>query len=176
MYGPDAVKMPKLLAYILEFGFDIRNADEFIKIPPEEGHLMTADEENEMWYQGVVPPRRPDDNDMRHAQSHMEEFGQERFAELEARDPATAGKARVHAAEHMRKLMLAQDQQEKVLMEMAQAGTAMGLLGGNVAGAGSPDQEAGSPKVRSNENERGEESGGSPQSEAMASAPNGGAQ
>ena len=46
---------------------------------------------------------------------------------------------------------------------------------GNVPGAGSPNQQPGSPKVRSNEIERGEGQGGA-QSSAMQQAPNPGAQ
>lgn len=178
MYGPNAVKMPKLLALILEQGFDIRNVDEFISVPPEEAGLLTAIEEHEMWYHGNVPPRKPDDNDMRHAAMHMEEMGTERFELLEKTSPGTAARARAHTAEHMRKLALLQEIQEGQMMLMAQAAQMQGLGGGGgggspVAGAAGPGQDPGSPKVRSNETERGE---GSPQSEGMQGAPNLGAQ
>lgn len=175
MYGPNAVKMPKLLAMILEIGFDIRNVDEFIQIPPEEAGLLTALEEHEMWYHGVVPPRKPDDNDMRHALAHMQEFGSERFAELEKRSPGTAARARAHAAEHMRKIALLQEIQEGMMMQVAQVAAMQGISGGAPNGAATPGQEPGSPKVRNNETERGEGSDG-PKSEAMRSAPNAGAQ
>lgn len=157
MYGPNAVKMPKLIAFIMEQGFDIRNVDEFVQLPPDEAGLVTAVEEHEMWYHGNVPPRRADDNDWRHAISHMEEMKSERFAELEQADPGTAAHARAHTMDHMRKIALLQEQQEKMLMEMQQAATAMNL-GGDGAGAGpegaaEPGQEPGSPKVRKNETE-----------------------
>lgn len=182
MYGPNAVKMPKLMAYIMENGFDIRNADEFIQLPPEDTKLVTALEEHEAWYHGNVPPRRADDNDMRHALAHQEEIASERFEELERRDPGVAAKARAHVADHLRKLALVQEQQEKMLMEMGQAAAAQGItVGGEGAGAGGPDgaaepgQDPESPKVRSNENEPGGEQREA-KSEAMSNAPNGGAQ
>lgn len=175
MYGPDAVKMPKLLAMILEVGFDVRNVDDFIKVPPEEAGLLTAIEEHEMWYHGVVPPRRPDDNDMRHAVAHMEEFGSERFAELDRRSPGTTARARAHAADHMHKIALLQEQQEGLMMQVAQVAAMQGLTGAP-AGAAQAGQEPTSPKVRRNENERGEGVGSEEQSEAMAGAPNLGAQ
>lgn len=160
MYGPNAVKMPKLLAYILENAFDIRNVDEFIQLPPDEAKLLTAIEEQELWYHGNVPPRRPDDNDMRHVISHMEEMKGERFADLEQADPGTAALARAHTADHMRKLALLQEQQEKMMMEMAQAATAMNIGGGGAAdGAGQPGQDAQSPKVRREEGGHGGEGG-----------------
>ncbi len=177
MYGPTAVKMPKLLAMILEIGFDIRNVDEFIQIPPEEAGLMTALEEHEMCNHGVVPPRKPDDNDMRHILGHMNEFGSERFKQLETISPGTAARARTHAADHMRKMALQQEIQEKVMMEMAQVASMQGMAGGGSSappGAAEPGQEPESPKVRRNEVERGERQG--TRSEAMAQAPNQGAQ
>src|SRR4030095_13268116 len=167
--------MPKFLAMILEIGFDIRNVDEFITVPPEEAGLLTAIEEHELWYHGNVPPRKPDDNDMRHVLAHMQEFGSERFAELESRSPGTAARARAHAAEHMRKIALLQEQQEGMMMQVAQAAAMQGWGGGPPAGAAEPGQEPGSPKVRRNEQERGE-GNGEPQSEAMSGAPNLGAQ
>lgn len=176
MYGPQAVKMPKLLAMILEIGFDIRNVDEFITVPPEEAGLLTAIEEHELWYHGVVPPRKPDDNDMRHALAHMQEFGSERFDELDKRSPGTAARARAHAAEHMRKIALLQEQQEGMMMQVAQVAAMQGIGGGAPAGAAGPGQEPTSPKVRRNENERGEGVGEEEKSEAMAGAPNLGAQ
>ncbi len=178
MYGPMAVKMPKLLAYILEFGFDIRNADDFITVPPEEAGLLTAIEEQEVWYHGEVPPRRADDNDARHIFAHMQEIMSERFELLEKTSPGTAARARAHIVEHQRKVALVKDQQEKALMEMAQQGSMMqAMQGGNgqspIAGAGGPSQAPGSPNQRSNEFDRGEQQGA--KSEAMANAPNAGA-
>jgi len=181
MYGPNAVKMPKLYAYIMQHGFDIRNVDEFIQLPPDESRLLTAIEEAELWYHGNVPPRRPDDNDMRHVISHMEEMKTERFQMLEESDPGTAARARAHTADHMRKLALLQEQQEKMMMDMAQAAAAQGIAS---EGAASPSQEPGSPKIRSNENEdsgRNGQSGSNgstseTKSEAMSGAPNEGAQ
>jgi hypothetical protein len=158
MYGPQAVKMPKLLAYIMENAFDIRNVDEFVQLPPDESRLLTAIEEQELWYHGVVPPRRPDDNDMRHVLAHMEEFKEQRFADLEQADPGTAALARAHVADHMRKLALLQEQQEQQMMQMAQAAGAMNIGGGDTgggeggpAGAAEPGQSPSSPKVRRNE-------------------------
>jgi hypothetical protein len=177
MYGPQAVKMPKLLAMILEQGFDIRNVDEFISLPPEESGLLTAMEEHELWYHGNVPPRRPDDNDMRHVANHMEEISTDRFKMLEQADPGTAAKARAHIAEHYRKIALLQEIQEGQMMQLAQVAEMQGMQGGGgspVAGAAGPDQDPGSPKVRNNETERGE--GREVQSAAMQAAPNAGAQ
>ncbi len=175
MYGPNAVKMPKLMAYVMEQGFDIRNVDEFIGLPPDETKLLTAIEEHELWYHGNVPPRRADDNDMRHVLAHQEEIAGERFAQLESRDPGTAAAARAHIADHMRKLALLQEQQEQMMMQMAQVqaaqGGASGGGGGGPEGAAEPGQDPESPKVRSNENERTAET----KSSAMSNAPNEGA-
>lgn len=179
MYGPQSIKLTKFFAWILKHGFDVRNADEFVTMPPEESRLLTAIEEQELWYHGNVPPRRPDDNDARHVLSHMEEVKGERFAELEQRDPGTAAKARAHIADHMRKMALQQEQQEKFLADMAQAAAAQGIgqgggesssPSGKPDGASSPDQDPESPKVRRNEQTR------DVKSEAMSNAPNGGAQ
>lgn len=180
MYGPNAIKTLKLAAYVMEQGFDIRNVDEFVSLPPEDSKLLTAIEEQEMWYHGNVPPRRPDDNDMRHALAHQEEIVTERFVELERRDPGTAAKARAHIADHLRKLALLQEQQEKMLMEMQQAANAQGISTGGEGGVGpdgaaEPGQEPDSPKVRADENEGGGENK-EVKSEAMRNAPNGGAQ
>ena len=192
LYGPNAVKMPKLYAYILEQGFDIRNVDEFIGLPPEETRLLTAVEEQELWYHGNVPPRRPDDNDYLHAISHMEEIKTDRFALLEESDASVAGQARAHIADHMRKLMLTQEQQQKALMDMAQAAAMQGImqpdasmdpLGGptNAAEGGPTNtQEPGSPKLRTNEytdqSRNGNQMNGSDmKSNAMSQAPNMGA-
>lgn len=173
MYGPNAVKMTKLLAMILDVGFDIRNVDEFITVPPEEAGLLTALEEHELWYHGVVPPRKPDDNDLRHAMAHMEEIKSERFADLEKRSPGTAAYARAHIAEHMRKIALLQEVQEGMMMQVAQVAAMQGIGGGAPNGAATPDQDAESPKFRQNETSRG---GEEEQSESMSRAPNGGAQ
>jgi hypothetical protein len=177
MYGPDAVKMPKLMAYVMEHGFDIRNADEFIGMPPEDTRLLTAIEEAELWYHGNVPPRRADDNDMRHILAHQEEMATERFAELTMRDPGTAAGARAHLADHMRKVALEQEQQEKAIMKMAQQASMLGAGGGGeggVEGAAEPGQEADSPKVRKSENER-QGKNSEVKGEAMSNAPNEGA-
>jgi len=184
MYGPSAVKMPKLLAYIMEMAFDIRNVDEFIQLPPDEARLLTAMEEEELWYHGSVPPRRPDDNDMRHILSHEEQIGTERFAELEKSDPGTAAKSRAHIADHYRKLMLVQELQEKMLMEQAQQQSMLGLAGEGGGGAAQqpsaaqPGQEPGSPKTRRTGGGQGDEGGGPFQeakSSGMSGAPNEGA-
>ena len=39
MYGPQAIKMIPLWATILEHGFDIRNVEDFVTLPPEEAGL-----------------------------------------------------------------------------------------------------------------------------------------
>lgn len=190
-YGPTAVNQPKLLAYILEQGFDIRNADEFVTIPESEGSLLTPMEEHELMYHGYVPVRKPDDNDMRHFMGHMQELQEERFKMLAESDPQTAGKFRAHIAEHVRKLAMLQDRQEYRLMQAAQAAAEQGIQvppgfedldfrGQELqqqqgpAGAASPGQAPTSPKVRTNEIERGE--GQQAQSQAMGNAPNPGAQ
>lgn len=179
MYGPNAVKLPKLLAYIMEVAFDIRNVDEFIQLPPDEAHLLTAMEEEELWYHGSVPPRRPDDNDMRHILSHKEQIATERFAQLEQSDPGTASKARAHIADHYRKLALVQELQEKMLMEQAQMQSMMAMSGEGGGGAAEPGQAPGSPKVRREEGGHGGEDGGGEfrdaKSEGMSGAPNPGA-
>lgn len=177
MYGPQAVKMPKLLAHILEFGFDIRNADDFITVPPDEAGLMTALEEHESWYHGKVPPRRADDNDARHIFAHMQEITTDRFKFLEEKSPGTADRARAHLADHQRKIALVKEMQEKALMEMAQMNSMTGgqQNGSPVAGAGGPGQAPGSPNVRANEFDRGEQQGAEEKSAAMQGAPNGGA-
>ncbi len=178
MYGPMAVKMPKLMAYILEIGHGILNADDFITVPPEEGGLMTALEEHECWYHGNVPPRRADDNDMRHVFAHMQELMTERFKLLEDTSPGTASRAVAHLAEHQRKIALVKEQQEKALMEMGQMQSMMGGQNGGspIAGAAGPGQAPGSPQVRRNENQRGEQQGSAEKSEAGGNAPNAGAQ
>lgn len=185
MYGPQAVKAPKLLAMILEHGFDIRNVDEIISLP-DEMNLLTPSQEHEVWYHGNVPVRKPDDNDLRHALGHMEEFGSTRFALLEQKSPGTAARARAHAADHLHAIEVKQMRQEDMLQQMAQAGTQMSLLKGGqgggggegespIGGAGGPGQEPGSPKVRRNESERGEGGASSAKSEGMSRAPNAGA-
>jgi hypothetical protein len=181
MYGPQAVKMPKLLAMILEQGFDVRNVDDFISLPTEDGNLLTAMREQELWYHGNVPPVRSDDNQMRHAFAHQEELKEDRFEMLDQNNPQVAAKARAHVAEHMDRIAMIQELQEGMLMQASQQGAMQQSMGGGgggggespVAGAGGPEQEAGSPKVRRNENQRGE---GGPKSEAMKNAPNQGAQ
>lgn len=180
MYGPTAVNMPRLLAHILEMGFDIRNVDDFISLPMES-NLMTPSQEHELWYHLKIPPRRADDNDMRHYLSHMEEIGSERFAELEKVSPGTAARARAHVAEHVRKIEMMQMLQENALMQAGQMGSMQSAMGGGgpggespLAGAAGPGQEPDSPKVRRNEEQRGE--GREAQSEAGSRAPNMGAQ
>jgi hypothetical protein len=178
MYGPTAVNMPRLLAWILEFGFDVQNVEEFIKLP-DDTRLLTALEEHELWYHGKVPPRKPDDNDVRHYLGHMQEFKTERFADLEKVMPGIAARARAHAHDHGLMIARLQEKQENDLMKAMQAQAMMGQGqnggGSPVAGAGGPGQEPGSPNVRRNEQERGE-GGREAQSEAMTNAPNSGAQ
>ena len=138
--------------------------------------LLTAMEEHEAWYHGKVPPRKADDNDMRHVLAHMQEIRGERFEALEDTSPGTAARARAHLAEHQRKLALTMELQEQQMMQMAQMAGMMGQQGGPgqspVAGAAGPGQEPGSPQIRRNENGRGE----GQQAEAMRQAPNLGAQ
>lgn len=177
MYGPDAVDMTRLLAMILEQGFDIRNVDDFIKL--KDSDLLTPEQEHHLWYRANVPPRRRDDNDMRHYVAHMEEIGTEDFKELENRSPATAAKVRSHIMEHAQKLLALQLEQENMMMKMSQFGAQQEAMGGGqgqspVAGANGMGQEPTSPNVRRNENQRGE--GTEAQSEAMRQAPNEGAQ
>jgi len=158
MYGPQTFNAPKILAKILEQGFDMRDVDELIKVP-DEANILTPTQEHQLWYHGNVPPRRPDDNDQRHILSHMEELSTPQFKQLEEASPQCAAKARAHIAEHYEALELKQMRQEDMLMQFAQLGAQSGLLGGGaspIAGAAGPGQEPGSPKVRSNENERGE--------------------
>src|SRR5690606_1894567 len=101
------------------------------------------------------------------------------FQELEQRSPGTAARARTHAAEHLQKLEMLFLQQEQLTMLFGQQGAQQqaqqgGQGGGSpIAGAAGPGQEPGSPKVRGNETERGENG---PQGDAMRQAPNLGAQ
>lgn len=192
-YGPTAVNQPKLMAYILEQGFDIRNADEFVTVPESESTLLTSLQEHELWYHGNVPPRRADDNDLRHIMGHMEELEEQRFKDLVDSDPQVGNRVRAHIADHIHKLALLQDRQEFKLMNFAQAAAEQGIqvppglenvdfqgagLGqeqeGGVPGAAGPGQDPGSPNFRSNEIERGD--GQQAQSSAMQGAPNPGAQ
>jgi hypothetical protein len=175
MYGPDAVNMPGLLAWILEFAYDIHNTGDFIKLPPSEAGLITASQEHEAWYHGSIPKINPDDNHMRHWYAHNQEFKGERFAYLEKNDPATAAKAVAHAADHGNKLMIDQEQMEQALVKQAQAG-AMGQLANGPGGAASPGQDPNSPQIRRNENERSEGVGQAEKSESMQGAPNKGAE
>lgn len=175
MYGPQAVKMPRLLAFIMEHGFDIRNVDNFVQ---DETSLLTAIEEAELWYHGNVPPRREDDNDLRHIIAHQEEISTPRFEELSTRDPGTAARVLAHIADHMRKVARLQEKQENIMMLMQQAAAQQGISaegGGGPSGAAEPGQEPGSPKVRAEENEGGGENA-EVKSEAMSNAPNEGAQ
>ena len=134
-----------------------------------------------MWYHGKIPRRRADDNDMRHYTAHLEEFSTPQFAEIERTSPGTAARARAHAAEHLQKIELLFMQQENLMMQFAQVGAQQQAQGGGqgggggspIGGAAGPGQEPGSPKVRTNETERGENG---PQSSAGKAAPNLGAQ
>jgi hypothetical protein len=182
MYGPDAVNAPRLLAMILEHGFDIRNIEDIIKMPDAK-HLLTPSQEHELWYHGNVAPRKPDDNDLRHAISHMEEIASKRFKMLESKSPGTAARARAHVMEHLQMIEKRQMLQEDMLMQAAQVGQQMGLLkgpggggggGSPIGGAAGPGQDAESPKVRNNETERGE--GSAAKSEGTRNSPNAGAQ
>lgn len=156
MYGPQAVKMPRLIAKILEDGFDIRNVDDFIGMGTDDGsELMPAIMEHELWYHGSVPPRRNEDNDLFHIQAHYAELGQERFAKLEAQDPATAALARAHIGDHIFAVARLQEFQQKQSMLMAQQ-QGMAEMNPGVPGAPFPGEGGESPKVRRNENERGE--------------------
>lgn len=183
-YGPQAINQPKLFEMILEHGFDIRNVDEIVSLP-NAIHLLTPSQEHELWYHGNVPNRKPDDNDMRHILGHLEEMAGERFKQLEQKSPGTAARAKAHTMEHMTQLERKQMHQEDMLQQFAQVGAQMGLMKGGaggggespIAGAAGPGQEPGSPKVRGNETDRGEASGGgSAKSEGMRGAPNKGAQ
>jgi hypothetical protein len=192
IYGPQSVDGLRLLAHVLEHGFDIRNAGEFVKLPPEQSELLTALQEQELWYHGNVPPVRSDDNHVRHVHLHLQELAGDRFQFLYKHDNGTAARARAHIAEHMQVLALTQEQQEKQIMDMQQIANAFQIqppvMGGigmdaasmNIPGAGSPSQQPGSPKVRRNEIERGEGGGSdassNAQSSAMSQAPNPGAQ
>lgn len=184
MYGPQAVNAPRLLAKILEHGFDLRDVDEIISMP-DASNLLTPSQEHELWYHGNVPPRKRDDNDMRHIIGHLEELATDRFKKLAEHSPGTAARAKAHLAEHYYKLEQRQMKQEDMLMQFAQIGAQMGLMnqGKNGAGGGQPSPVGGaggagqgpdSPKVRNNETDRGE--GGAAKSEGMRRAPNPGAQ
>ena len=187
MYGPQAINAPRLLAKILEHGFDVRDVDEIISMP-DASNLLTPSQEHELWYHGNVPPRKRDDNDMRHILGHLEELATDRFKKLSEVSPGTAARAKAHVAEHYHKLEQRQMKQEDMLMQFAQVGAQMGLMNGKpggggggespIGGAGGPSQGPDSPKVRNNETDRGE--GGAAKSEGMSrassSGANGGAQ
>lgn len=178
MYGPNAVNAPKLLSLILEHGFDIRNVDEIITVA-NESNLLTPGQEHELWYHANVPPRKRDDNDMRHILGHLEELATERFKLLAEKSPGTAARAKAHVADHFYKLEQRQMQQEDMLQQFAQVGAQMGLMKGGagggespIGGAAGPGQDPESPKVRNNETDRGESSA---QSNGMKRASSSGA-
>jgi hypothetical protein len=184
MYGPDAVKMPQLLAMILEFGFDIRNVDEFISTTAED-ELLTPDQEHALWMRGHIPPIKKGENLKRHADAHMQFLGSEDFAYLEEKSPGTAGRVRSHIAETLQRLERLQMRQENALMEAAQQGAIQQAMqgpgggggpGSPVAGAAGPGQDPDSPNIRRNETERNDGGGEGPKSEAMRGAPNKGAE
>jgi hypothetical protein len=188
VYGPQSIKGPQLLAHVLEHGFDIRNAGEFVQVPPDAAELLSAIQEQEIWYHANVPPVRADDNHLRHALVHLEEFKGERFEALWKHDPGTAARARAHVAEHMQILAITQEQQEKMIMDMQQVATTMQItppesIGGmgidgaavDIPGAGTPTQAPTSPKVRRNEIERGDGNDAATQQSAQQNAPNPGA-
>jgi len=191
-YGPQSIKGPALLAHVMEFGFDIRNASDFVTQPPDEAELLSAMQEQEVWYHANVPPVKSDDNHLRHARVHIDEIIGERFEALYKHDPSTAARARAHLAEHLQILAITQEQQEKQIMDMQQVATAMQItppqsIGGmgvdgaavNIPGAGTPSQQPTSPKVRRNEIERGDGNSASTNpslSPATQNAPNPGAQ
>jgi hypothetical protein len=192
MYGPKAVNMPRLFAYILEMGFDMRNVDDFIQKSQQESVLLSAIEEHELWYHGNVPPRRADDNDYRHWLAHSEELKTDRFSMLDESDPQTAAMARAHIADHMRSLARLFERQEETMMIMQQQSTMQNLAGatayagggmtedlGGVGGeapegAATPDQQPNSPKIRTNETQP-PGANADVKSPAMAGAPNAGA-
>lgn len=162
MYGPQAVKMVPLLAHIMEEGFDIRNAEDFLTMPPEATNLMTALQEHALWYHGEVPPRRQDDNDARHVLVHFEEFETEQFASLENSSPGTAARARKHVEDHMMAMASRKEYEEKMMADFQQMAAQQGMAGGGengqsaTPGAAGPEQDAESPKIRKNEGDRGE--------------------
>ena len=190
VYGPQSIKGPQLLAHVLEHGFDIRNAGDFVQVPPDASQLLSAMQEQELWYHANVPPVKSDDNHLRHVLVHLEEIQGERFEKLFKHDPGTAARARAHTADHLQILQITQEQQEKQIMDMQQVATAMQItppedVGGHgidgaavsIPGAGTPTQQPTSPKVRRNEIERGDgNDAATVQSEAMQNAPNPGAQ
>ncbi len=159
MYGPTTINIPKIIAKVLQEGFDFRDVAEYIKLPPADSGLLTAIDEHENWYHGVVPGRHADDNDMRHYMAHMEEINSERFDLLEKTQPGIAAKARAHTADHAKKMALMMEIQEQALMLAAQqqqiAGPDTGTGGGG-AGFSEEGQEQGSPKFRRNGDEAGQ--------------------
>ena len=194
LYGPQAIKMIPLFATILREGFDIRNVEDFVSLPPEQAGLMTSLEEHQLWYHGRVNPVKQDDNHAAHWQSHMEELATEQFELLAQRQPAIAARARAHVMEHMRWAAQLQEGQMKSMMEAMQQGNVQNLLkGGGMGGGGgagpegaaTPDQDPDSPQIRANETARSNgapterppvAAGGDEQSTAMQGAPNLGAQ
>lgn len=186
MYGPQAIKMIPLWATILREGFDIRNVEDFVTLPPEEAGLLTTIEEHQLWYHGRVNPVKKDDNHPVHWLAHMEELATKQFELLEKKSPGTAARARDHVMEHMRWAAQVQEGQMKAMMDAAQQGNVQQLLkggggGGGIEGAATPTQDPGSPQIRANETARSngaptERPGGAEQSAAMQGAPNMGAQ
>ncbi len=164
MYGPQAVKMVPLLAHIMSAGFDIRNVEEFLTMPPEATSMMTAIQEQALWYHGEVPPRRPDDNDPRHLVVHMEELKSQQFASLEQSSPGTAARARKHIEMHMHAMAAKKEYEEKMLADFQQFAAQQGLASGGgqngqngqngqspVDGAAGPGQDPKSPQIRRSE-------------------------
>lgn len=179
-YGPGTIKVPKLLAKILQDGFDIRNVDDFIEFSgaSDEVTLLSAMQEHELWFHGSVPPVRDGDNHYRHWIAHNDVISSERFEELEERSPQTAGLARAHVAQHAMELAMLFERQEKQMMEQAQAAAMQGM-GAETPGTAGGDEEAESPKFRKDEaGEEGEGSDGGdgegegPRADAGRAAPN----
>lgn len=173
MYGPDTIDIPGLLAHIMEFGFEMRDVDDFIQ-SRDMKHLVTDLQEHELWYHGNVPPVREKDNHLRMFIGHMEELKTPRFQQLEREDPRLAADIRAHIAEHGYKIAWTKDRQELAVMEAMQEAIRQNIMPpgldgmqaqgmalggrpeqpGNIEGVGSPDQSPESPNFRRNETTR----------------------
>lgn len=169
MAQPGMIRLPQLVAKILQEGFGIRDVDELVELDTEDTRALSAWEEHEAWKQGVVPPIHERENLLRHAKLHQDFVNGEEFAQIERDDPGTAAKVQAHIATTMAKIARLYEQQEQQLMLAAQARSVRGEEGGKPGGRGfnEPGQSPGSPNFRSEHQDE--------KAESAASSPNEGA-
>lgn len=171
---PGLIRLDELLSLVLREGFGIRSADRIINMDLERMGLPSAMDEEELWLHGEVPPVRPNENLLRHVQSHMAWLKGPKAKYLLEREPAIYAKVLAHVQDTMREVAKLQEQQESALMVAMQQQAVGGEQGGGGEAGGrgfaEPGQDSESPKFR------GPAKGDEVRSEAGAGAPNAGAQ